>query len=229
MCDYPTSVRPWLLSRWLDDCPDYQRETFFYADSDMIFTGPVVLPEVGPARWVGSETSHYAGIFRNLVNAGTAVSWLENFFGLRRMDFLRTPDLPGAQWVVCEPSPDVWWKVFEACEKVYTGLEPMVSESTRWLTDMWVTPWVLRSCGIDPMSSQLLDFASFDDDYQRFVDLPLYHNSLGKGFDGVFDKTLFVDHEPGGTELMVPVDKACRGYVEFIKHVHPSTVVKLVE
>lgn len=234
---YPTSIRPWLWSRFLREHPARQRGSYFYCDSDVIFSR---LPDltaleqaVTPEKWLGSQTCSYTSPSR-LRNASNerVVAFLAELTGATATDLARYEHTsPGAQWVLRDPKPDLFDAVYERCETAFEvlvefqalaaerGVQPAPTVNP-WFADMWVFLWSLPSFGILPATHEELEFSLAYEPVERFLQVPIHHNSglLQAQLDalGLFDKHKFRTSTPFGTPLTTSPYRCSARYVEAI-------------
>lgn len=226
---YRTSVRPWMISKWLSEYHEYQSGTYFYADSDMVFTRPATFGEVSPSRWIGSQTDSYASPMISLSGAPTGtVVHLAGIVGVGMPDVARNVhNCPGAQWIICDPKPGVWLRVYEACEDVFEVLEDVYPVQS-WFTDMYVTPWVLRLSGIEADADDSMVFSVMSSTLEDFHRIPIYHNALAP-FDSasrcLFMKSDWREESPQGKHFEIEAGSASFGYVERLCRALPGTTL----
>lgn len=234
---YPTSIRPWLIARYLDEDPERCARTYLYVDSDVVIntlpdldaiTGP---PGADRRVWWGSDASSYAAL-RLLSRKERA--FVEEVVGAEHAStFFHA--IPGVQWILDRPTPQVFYDIYTACERVYSALQSLDhgERADPWFTDIWVTPAVAAAHGIDCKMSADLDFSLADDPYMAFTGRSFYHNSGVSQQHaheiGAFAKRDWILASPfGRTHVLSPL-YASYGYVEYMKNIDPQTSIIDIE
>lgn len=230
---YPTSIRPYLIARWLREDPARQRGVYYYCDSDLLFTGPIdfTAERLGPTSWLGSPTESYASL-RPFILMGERqlLTDLATACGVPELAvYTAAGNAPGAQWVLQDPAPEVFDRVYSACEAAQPVLEAS-SVGRTWMTDMWVTPLILRDEGISASSDLRMAFTTLMDSYEDFRACAVFHDSLRPhdiASRALFDKDLWRSEAPFGRHHVVEADNAVRGYLEYMCEIHPETTLEL--
>lgn len=235
---YGSSIRPYLIHKFLSDDPKREKEDYFYVDSDIILTREIdfsLIPYDGN-HWYGSYVSEYASM-KNLKGSQNHDEYLAEIVGIDVDNewFVRLYDeMPGAQWVLSQPKAELMWDVYIYCEKLYTYLKTFVipGETDRtdsWLSDMFVLPTVAIKHGIEPRVSDDMYFTLSDDTVEDFYKYPIYHDSgisLTEARKlGIFHKRIWIKESPiGKTHVINPAFCGYK-YVEKMKEIDNKTKI----
>lgn len=235
---YGSSIRPFLIHKYLSDDPARENEDYFYVDSDIILTKPVDFSEIpyDEHHWYGSYVSEYASM-KNLQGSQNHDEYLADIVGIDPKHAWFTKlytDMPGAQWIISRPKADMMWDVYTYCEKLYTYLKTFVipGENDRtdsWLSDMFVLPTVAIKHSIEPKVSDKMYFTLSDDAVEDFDKYPIYHDSGVSLTEarklGLFHKRIWVNESPiGKTHVLNPAFCGYK-YVEKMKNIDENTEI----
>lgn len=235
---YGSSIRPYLIHKYLSDDPQRENEDYFYVDSDIILTKNIDFYSIGynENTWYGSYVSEYASM-RNLQGSQDHDKYLADLVGVDTENpwFKKLyTDMPGAQWVLSQPKAEMMWDVYIYCEKLYTYLKTFVipGETDRtdsWLSDMFVLPVVAIKYGIEPKVSDKMYFTLSDDDINDFDKYPIYHDSGISLTEArklaIFHKRIWIKESPiGKTHVLNPAFCGYK-YVEKMKEIDDNTEI----
>jgi hypothetical protein len=146
---YSSSMRPHVLAKFFDEYPEMEKETFLYADPDVIFTKKLRTGDLEKTKtWYLSDTRSYINskyikskgekLFQemcNIVNIDSKI--VEN----------NDENAGGAQYVMKNVTADFWKKVEIDSEKLFIH---MINTSHKycpehpiqaWTADMWALLW----------------------------------------------------------------------------------------
>lgn len=232
---YASSIRPWLIARYLMDHPTMSQEKIVYVDSDIIIPQYIDFDAIptSPHQWYGSETP-YASLSKSGVNYGydTIIKDSVGLSDAMAEEFY--PTIPGCQWVLDSVQPQFMMDVYEASENIYhrivsdiTAREHMVINP--WIADMWAFPLVAKKHGITCSPTEKLAFTIADDPVDRFDKCPIYHNSGVNDATcqrlGIFDKTAWNHDSPLGHVHVVSPQYCSYKFLMFMQSVDPFTEV----
>lgn len=226
--EYLTSIRPWLIAKYLREDEAREEHTYLYIDSDVVVNTIPDVDELGAdeGTWVGSSVSSYAAMGKTDKATRQHLKQVLGKEAFKKYRYI----MPGAQWVLVQPSPEVFATMYELCEEVFTAIrDDDECENDAWFSDMWALPAAALHYGVSCVAHEDLDFALVDDPYEDFYSKPFYHNS-GATVQSSLLRAVFVKREwkaksPLGRVHVLSPLYAGYGYVEFMKHLDPDTAI----
>lgn len=221
---YLSSIRPHLLAQHFSQYQALEKETIFYHDSDILFTGipnwdNLCKDEV----WYVSDTRSYldSRYIRRFVD-DDEFAQICGLLSLTPEEVMEQDEnAGGAQYILKNCTAEFWLKVENDCELLFTYLHNRQKHSTRiheglqiWCTDMWVIWWnaILqnRKFRIHPT----LDFCWADSPSDELKKKKILHYTGSKRKDiCIFEKTLFQTHSPFYSDLSGITPNTCSQFV----------------
>lgn len=231
--NYPPTVRPYLIWRYLAE--DMRRESgdYFQIDSDVIFRElPIFehMMDYGRMRacWA-SDCSSYIG-YDYLISREKGKYIVDKFAEIMNISVETIVETPGAgaQWVMVNPTAQMWYHIWQDSQILYDFLMPLNSNIQKWTAEMWAQLYNLRKFGFRVTIAPQLAFCRPTDPIGDWETTPILHNA---GVTGTLARTLFYkgkydQRSPFGDDLTY-VDKTKAGlrYAEAINMVYNNNIV----
>lgn len=236
---YDSSIRPYLIHKYLLEDPSRENESYFYIDSDIILTQDIDFEDMAKDgnSWYGSDVSSYASLGVLSRNGGHDHHLLKVCNMDKKDDRISQlyTSMPGCQWVLNNPTSAIMYDVYEKCEDLYSHIVSLfhkgeVQRTDSWLTDMFVLPVVATKHGKECLVSNDLSFTLADSKIEQFYHLPIYHNSgvsIGSARkQGIFSKSMWGKRKPFSFLHICDPQYASYGYVEFMRDIYPDTKIE---
>ena len=223
---YIPSIKPYLVYRYLDENVDARHEDYVYTDSDIIIREPLDFKKV-PANsnnWYGSDCGGYLNLgYLNYVNNSTKViNTMKSVIGVSDDDIKGiNSNCIGAQYVISNPSPEYFKKVYQDSSKLYKETTKIDTNFQHWVAEMYATLWNLPVFGITPHVSDELSFTWGTGTAEEFNTNKIYHDAgVVDGSKGLFYKGDYNDREPFKDDFSsIDKDTASYWYTQYIKRV----------
>ncbi len=229
---YIPSIRPFFWQRYLLEDPAREQGTYFYLDSDTLFSD---IPKVKPTvkRWYASDCTNYLG-HKYIDSKGEGL--LERMASIVKIDpaIVRSHDIAaGAHWVIKNPTAAYWGKVYADSINLYAYLCSVESQYVRgkpkgyvpiqkWTAEMWAQLWNVYLLGIEAKAHKELSFVFATDTRDRAEQVKIVHNAgaRSKHKDRLFQRSEYRNSEPFEADLsFVDPTSASWVYVQGIKEV----------
>lgn len=209
---YLSSLRPHILAKHFDRHPELSEETFFYHDSDIIFSRlPDFRSLIKGDTWYASNTKDYLDSNYILTTAGESL--FLQMCGIVGIDPQTVKDSDihagGAQYVLKKVSLAFWQKVELDCEKIYDLLDTAHRSLNRdgfeekpfiqkWCTDMWVIWWNALTHNTKFEIHEELNFCWADSPISEWDKANILHytGSVDRETKYLFRKADYVLHPP---------------------------------
>lgn len=224
--NYPATIRPYLVWRYLLENPEAEQEDYFQVDSDIIFRELPdfsKMPLNGRVCWA-SDCSGYID-YQYLITREMGEYIVENFSGILNISVekLRITPGGGAQWIIARPTAQLWWHIWQDSQIIYDFLWPLKSNIQKWTAEMWAELFNLVKFGWEVKISPELDFCRPTDSIKMWEMVKILHNAgvVGESAASLFFKGKYVNKSPFGEDLSwVRRDKAGKKYAEAIERVY---------
>ena len=192
---YIPSIKPFLISKWLKDNPQYG-ESFFLHDSDIIFR---VLPDfeklMGDDITYLSDTIGYIGYnyIKDCCNRyekkhtntyeGQLLDEMTDVVGLE-VECVRCnqENSGGGQYLIKNTNHELWFKIYYDCVPLYNKMLDYQKrfpinpgEIQFWTAEMWSLLWNLWLYGIETKVVKELDFSWATDTVKVYETKPILH------------------------------------------------------
>lgn len=192
---YIPSIKPYLISKWLEKYPQYGK-LFFLHDSDIIFRELPNLKELTDDEFnYVSDTKSYIGLDyikscekkykekHNELNGTPIIDLMSDIVGLNRLVIEQNDKhVGGAQYLLKNQEFDVWEKVYHDSNKIYFKLlefqkkYPLDDGHLQvWTAEMWSLLWNQWLYGYRTKVSDLLSFSWASDHIDRYNEKYILH------------------------------------------------------
>ena len=222
---YPPTIRPYLMWRYLSEDPDRELETYFQIDSDIIFRE---LPDweaidIQDRECVASDCGGYID-YQYLITRKQGDYIVRRFAETLNIgvDVIEKTPGGGAQWLISQPTAQLWWHTWQDCDILYRFLEPLDSDIQKWTAEMWAQLYNLPKFGYAVRTHPELDFCRPTDNIKMWDVTKILHNAgvVGESAQSLFFKGAYDAKTPFGEDFSwVRRDKAGLKYVEAIQKV----------
>jgi hypothetical protein len=233
---YISSVRLDLLyQHWLKH-PELEKETIFYHDCDIVFSGPVnfdvflnddicyvsdTVSYVG-AKYIQSKGEHYLDMMSKIVNVN------------KKFLLMNDQDSGGAQYILKNVPTELWKKAYYDSENLWRMVNAQIREDKPehpiqiWCADMWAVLWNLWFFDKLVKVSTKLSFSWATSAVQEWDKHLIYHNAgVVDGTQGLFFKGQYQQALPYDIKLEdFKTDKCSIKYVEEILKTKEVTCLK---
>lgn len=182
---YSSSLRPHLLAKFFDAHPEYNNETFFYLDPDVIFTKKMKFNNIlDNDTWYVSDTRSY--IDSKYIKGKSPILFKEmcDIVGIPMQKVIENDEnAGGAQYLLKNVNAEYWRKVEKDSEALYAH---MVDTSTKynpehpiqaWTADMWAVLWNAWYFGHETKIIKRMDFAWATDPIKKWERVSIFHNA----------------------------------------------------
>ena len=188
---YPSSIRPWLMAKYLKDHPE--RQHFVYLDSDVILLKDMDWQPFQNSEGIcyGSYASYVTDDF--LLTKTNGASYLDILNRLLPLtsdqrDLVNSQPC-GAQWVLNGMTSDFFIQVYELCEALYQDWIKLflisdrqeeaknITESDIWTTDMFVLHRLLVKEGHPVQVEEAMSFCFPQKEIEETDDYLFLHNA----------------------------------------------------
>jgi hypothetical protein len=222
---YSSSLRPHILKKLFKKHPEFEKETIFYIDPDVLFTKKIRFSDLEKNDiWYLSDTRSYIGV-DYIKSKGIGL-----FYEMCKTVGI-SPDIVekndenagGAQYLM----KNVDWKFWEEVEKTSEELfQLMVRTANKynpehpiqaWTADMWAVLWVAWKYKHETKIVKRFDFSWATDKIEKWDKRGIYHNAGVVSEDGVLFNKIKHQISPFNKKLECS-DKYCSyNYVKEIK------------
>jgi hypothetical protein len=222
---YPSSVRPHVLKKLFSDNPDFEKETFFYIDPDVIFRKKLRFSDIEKNdTWYLSDTRAYIDSKYIKSKGNELFERMCKVVGISPEVVEQNDDnAGGAQYLMKNVNSQFWEKVesdsvrlynlMRRTEKHYKPENPIQA----WTADMWAVLWNAWYFGHETKIVKRFDFAWATDMIAKWDKVNIYHNAgaVGNGNE-IFTKTKY-QKSPFNQEIDCSDQYCCFNYVKEIK------------
>lgn len=223
--NYPPTTRPYLVYRYLKEDPARERETYFQIDSDVIFREAIDFAtlDIQPKEVVASDCSGYID-YNYLVSRQMGEYIVDKFAEILNISVEKIATTPGggAQWLMSQPTAQLWWHIWQDSDNLYDFLEPLDSNIQKWTAEMWAQLFNLVKFGYKVRIHPELDFCRPTDNIKMWDMVKILHNAgvVGPSAQSLFFKGAYDKVTPFGEDFSwVRRDKAGLKYVEALNNV----------
>lgn len=222
---YSPSLTAHLLAKLFKEHPEYEKETFFYIDPDVIFKKKIKFSDLEKNNtWYVSDTRSYIscgyikskgeGLLREMCDVvGIDPQMVED----------NDENAGGAQLLI----KNVDYKFWEKVEKDSVGLYKLMIQTQKkynpeapiqaWTAEMWALLWNAWLAGHETKIVKRFDFCWATDPIKRWEETSIYHNAGVVKDDGIlFQKTKY-QTSPFNEEIKCSSEYCSSKYVEEIK------------
>lgn len=192
---YIPSIKPYLISKWLDEFPE-NGKLFFLHDADIIFRElPNLEPYLNDDICYMSDTKGYiaynyisdcCGRYEAQHPTSRRLQLLEEMVDVVgiEIDCVRNnqDSSGGGQYIIKETNSENWYKIYEDSNKLY---DTMLNYQNRfpinpgqiqfWTAEMWSLLWNLWCFGKETKIIKELDFSWATDNIETYNKKPILH------------------------------------------------------
>lgn len=192
--EYIPSLRPFMLSKWLKENPQFGK-VYFYHDSDIIFR---VLPDfesmINDGVCYLSDTKSYIGYRyindcgeryeqeHKVLSKGKLLSLMSGVVGIDvEVIKEKQEESGGAQYLLKNVDYKFWDKVYRNCQDLYRVMNhfqssyPILHGIQMWTSDMWSVLWNLWLFGKETEVTDKLSFSWATDNITRYDSKIILH------------------------------------------------------
>lgn len=222
---YSSSLRPHLLAKLFKDRKEFEKESFFYIDPDVIFTKKIKFDEfLKDDVWYLSDTRSY--INSKYIKGKDDKLFIEmcKIVGIDP-EIVENNDenAGGAQYLMKNINSEYWKKVEEDSEKLY---QHMIKTShiycpkqpiQAWTADMWSVLWNAWYFENETKISKKLNFSWATEPIKNWNKNSLYHNAGAVINNGTFFVKTAHQTSPFNKEIICKEDNCSFNYLKEIK------------
>lgn len=240
--NYMLSIYHWLLHQFFTNETEYQDETFFSVDNDVLFLDAIDFSKmnVSDKQWYGTECGDFDS-FGILSKTNKEV--LETIFGTLNPQLIDKYQYHtvGGQYILKNPPKDFFLDVYYMCEILYASLFDNLPDDYEnkihlgrkimdelWYSEMWAMMYVCEKYGIALDSHELLDDTLLCEPYENIHDHAMLHHTGGVARNNIASKVVFNRHDyndkvPFEDTIEASSKYASFRYAEAIKQLYPET------
>lgn len=217
---YPSSVRPFILSKHFKSNPDLEKKSIFYHDSDIIFSSLDFLKELDEGDAVyASDTESYTGF--SLISQQTSEETVKDMCEVIGVDFnlVRSLYMGGAQYILKNINHKFWYDLYVNCENLFSlciSRHDMKTKMEIWCTDMWCLWWMLADRKYNLRVHHSLNFYWADSEIKPndTINIIHYTGMFNKTRDKhIFIKSNYINTSPFNADLSSISDQLASKYV----------------
>ena len=182
---YPSSLRPHILEKFFKEHPEYEQETLFYTDPDVIFTKRLDFTEMEQDdTWYLSDTRSY--IDSRYIKSKSEELFKEmcEIVNVSPEEISANDDnAGGAQYLMKGVNAEFWKKCYDDMENLYIHMTETESKYNpqhpiqSWTSDMWAVFWNGIYFKHNIRLKPELDFSWATDNISRWYDTYIFHNA----------------------------------------------------
>lgn len=222
---YPSSLRPHILEKFFKEHPEYEKETIFYTDPDVIFTKKLDFTEmINDEYWHVSDTRSYLD---SIYIKSKSEQLFKEMCEIVKVDpdFITANDenAGGAQYLMKGVNAEFWNKNFHDMENLYNHMKNTESiyhpqhPIQAWTADMWSVFWNGLYFGHKIKINKDLDFCWATDGIHRWDETYIFHNAGIAGNSKTHFSKITYQVSPFNQDLTVNNDNCTYNYVKEIK------------
>ena len=222
---YPSSLRPHILEKMFLEHPEYNNETFFYCDPDMIFTKKIDFTEMeNDNKWHLSDTRSYIDTVYIKSKSEKLFNEMCEISKVKPEDIVAIDEnAGGAQYLMKGINSEYWKKVYNDCEKLYSHMKSTESiynpehPIQSWTSDMWAVLWNAVYYKHNVEINTELEFSWATDDIKRWDETYIFHNAGIAGKSDTHFSKIEYQSSPFNKEITVDNNNCTYNYVKEIK------------
>lgn len=230
---YISSIRPHLLEKHFLSNPTLSSETFFYHDSDVVFTKPLIYKEDSVDDWYVSDTISYIGHDYILSKGEDVLDLMCNICDIdKSVVKLNQANSGGAQYIMKNINAEYWHDVYLDCENLFVEItkmnntkkqmDPSYHELQIWCADMWAVLWNAWKLGYNTNCIPEMNFNWSTTPKSEWDILSIYHNAGVTNNLDMFYKNNYTTTLPYNLDLHNLNESVCAynyyNYVQEIGH-----------
>jgi len=228
--NYIVSSKPYLVKQFFFQNPQFQGETFFYTDPDVVFTMPIDFkPFMQDDIWYGADTRSY-------LNSKYIKSKGEQLFielcqiaGVSpELVIENDENIIGASWIIKHSDFFLWDAIEDISQQLYDHCVATKDRPIRkdpkdpypiqyWAMEMNAMMWIPWKNGIKTRISKDLMFSWANWEVERWYNVATHHNAGVVKEDGKNFCKVTWQSSPFGKEIKVSEKSIGSKYVEEIR------------
>jgi len=222
---YSPSMTAHILHKLFRDNPDFEKESFFYLDPDVIFRKKIRFNDlINNDIWYMSDTRSYLNTKYIKSKSDILLKKMCEIVGIDpKIVEQNDENAGGAQILLKNVNADYWKKVELDSIKLYKLMDDTKEQYCpeapiqSWTAEMWSVLWNAWLLGHETKIIKRFDFSWATDPMSKWEKTSIYHNAGAvNDNDGLFAKTMY-QKSPFNQEIKCS-DKYCGfKYVEEIK------------
>lgn len=222
---YPSTLRLHILEKFFREHPEYEKETFFYTDPDVVFTKQFDFSKFEKDDiWYVSDTRSY-------LDSRYIKSKSEELFNEMCKIIGISPELViendnnagGAQYILKNISSDFWKTCMFKSETLYNHMKDTSNiykpehPIQCWTSDMWTLFWEGLKNGRKIRIHKDLNFCWAVSPINHWYDTYIFHNAGVPGDSETHFSKITYQISPFNKNLVMNPDNCTSKYVEEIK------------
>ena len=218
--EYPVSLRHHLLIKFFTENPEYNDESIFLTDPDVVFTKKVDFTEMeNDEFWHLSDTRSYVGSGAIKSKSDKLFNEMCELVGVLPDDVTANDvNAGGAQYLMKGVNSDFFKKTYDDCEKLYVHMKENESIGIQcWIADMWSLFWNGIYFGHKIKINKELDFSWPIDNIKRWNETNIFHNAGISGDSSTHFSKITYQVSPFNKELYSNDDNCSYMYIKEIK------------
>lgn len=217
--EYIPSLKPYLFYRYLKEDKKRENETYFFMDSDVVFTKKInykdILKDNSTNTFYGSDCNGYLN-YDYIIQCTNGQHVLEdmcNIIGITVEDVKAiNNDSIGAQYILVNPTSEYFEKVWLDSERLWRYFETIDSDIQKWTAEMWATLWNMIYFNVRPKACEELDFSWATDDVLAWNEKSIYHNAgVEDEYKNMFFKGQYIYVSPFDS-ILEEIDESKNSY-----------------
>lgn len=214
-----------LLKQHIKAFPDFNKDTLFLHDSDIVFTRPVDFSSmVNDSIWYMSNTNDYINYDYITKKGNYIYETMCNIIGIdMRIPKIMNSNSGGAQYIVKNTTYEFWDKVekdsinlysyFCKIENIHKKENEYDYPIQKWTAGMWGLLWNAWYFGHETKVDKRLDFGWVTNDISDVKKYSILHNAgVTPDMKDLFFKGNYVNKSPFNEDLYISKEKASYYY-----------------
>ena len=217
---YPVSLRHHILIKFFTEHPEYNNESIFLTDPDVVFTRKIDFNEMeNDEYWHFSDTRSYVGSNAIRSKGENLFNEMCELVGINPIDVISNDNnAGGAQYLMKGISANFFKKTYDDCEKLYAYMKNNESTGVQcWIADMWSLFWNGLYFGHKIKINKELDFCWPIDNIKRWSETNIFHNAGISGDSTTHFSKITYQVSPFNKELYSNDDNCTYMYIKEIK------------
>ena len=222
---YPSSLRPHILEKFFNEHPEYEKETLFYTDPDVVFTKRLDFSEMEEDNtWYLSDTRSYIDSKYIKSKSEQLFNEMCNIVKVSPEEITNNDDnAGGAQYLMKGVNAEFWKKCYDDMENLYIHMKDTESVYNpqhpiqSWTSDMWAVFWNGIYFGHEIKLHNDLDFSWATDNIKRWYETYIFHNAGIVGASDTHFSKIMYQTSPFNQDIKVSSDNCTYKYLQEIK------------
>lgn len=235
---YPSSVRLFLMTKFMEENEDIRKGTIFYMDSDVVFTKkPNFDHLLQDDSWYISGTkdvTHYMDSIYIRSKGEDIFELMCDIVCIPRNKVIQNDDkCGGVQYIIKNAPVDFWRKAYFDSEALFQqvtklsnkklndsklrGDDPVYHPLQIWCADMWAMLWNAWLFGVDIKPDDAMTFCWAGWDVSKWNELAIFHNAGITTHDGINFNKIEFQTSPFKKSIGVAPTSASYKYLQLIR------------